>query len=75
MIEIDLHGFRHEDVPRIVERYINDFWGSGESFDIITGHSPKMKKIVIDILMKYNLQYNIGDYIGTNSGYIRTILN
>ena len=75
MNEVDLHGVRHEEAKKLLERTINQLWGSGEELDIITGHSPKMKEITIDILDQYKLDYTIGDFSGMNTGYIRTMLD
>ena len=72
MTEIDLHGVRHEASKRLLERAINQLWGTDEELHIITGHSPKMKELVIDILSEYKLEYTIGDYSGHNMGFIRT---
>jgi len=75
MSELDLHGLRHEEAKRTLERTINKLWGSCEELCIITGHSPKMKKIVLDILDTYTLEYTIGDFSGQNMGYIKTVLD
>jgi hypothetical protein len=40
--------------------------------DIITGHSPKMKALVTEVLDEYKLEYQIGDWAGLNTGFIRT---
>ena len=40
----------------------------GKELKIITGNSDKMKEIVIEIIISYNLEYRIRDYI--NFGYI-----
>ena len=74
MIELDLHGMRHREAEDALERTINGSWGADEELQIITGHSPQMKKIVVDILDNYRLQYTIGDFSGHNMGYRRTYL-
>lgn len=75
MIELDLHGMRHREAKDALERAINSSWGADEEFQIITGHSPEMKKIVIDILTQYKLEYTIGDWSGQNMGFIKTYLD
>jgi DNA-nicking Smr family endonuclease len=75
MTELDLHGKRHEEAGKLLERAINSMWGSEEDLHIITGHSSKMKQLVIDILKEYKLEYTIGDFTGVNMGYIRTHLD
>tara|TARA_R110000824_G_scaffold8429_8_gene38211 strand:- start:2696 stop:2923 length:228 start_codon:yes stop_codon:yes gene_type:complete len=74
MKEIDLHGLRHEEAKRAIEHVLNKFWCTGEEIHFITGYSPKMKDIVIDLLNIYRLEYDIGDYSGQNIGYIKTYL-
>jgi dsDNA-specific endonuclease/ATPase MutS2 len=70
MTEIDLHGMRHEHVKTYLENTINQLWLDEVDLKIITGHSPRMKKIVTDILDEYKLKYRIGDFSGQNMGYI-----
>lgn len=60
IVKLDLHGIKHEDVNSKVIRFIEKNWDSGNELEIITGHSTKMKSIVIDILDEYKLEYNIG---------------
>lgn len=75
MIELDLHGYRHEQAMNIVERAINSMWGTNQELRLITGYSDALKKIVVDILRKYNLDYCIGDFSGQNMGFIKTFLD
>jgi hypothetical protein len=75
MIEVDLHGMRHKEAEDGLERMINSNWGTNADMHIITGHSPRMKEIVIDILERYKLEYTIGDWAGVNTGFIRTYLD
>ena len=65
---LDLHGTRHEDVEDKCHRFINDNWQ--QSLKIITGHSPQMRKIVCEVIEKYNLQYIVGGITGSE-GYIK----
>ena len=75
MVTLDLHGETHEEAKRLLERTLNSMWGSEEELEIITGNSRQMKRIVIDILKEYTLEYTIGDWITHNNGYIKTILD
>ena len=68
MRTLDLHGTRHEDVESKCHRFINDNWQ--QSLKIITGHSPHMKRIVCEVIEKYNLQYIVGGGTGSE-GYIK----
>jgi len=58
--KLDLHGVRHEEAKRQTIRFIEANWDNGSEIEIITGHSPKMKGIVINILQEYDLSYSIG---------------
>jgi len=54
METLDLHGVKHQDAVIIAE----DFMLLNEPpFQIITGNSPQMKKIVIDLLKKHDYKY------------------
>lgn len=74
MTELDLHGYSHDDAGKILERTINVLWNSFEELHIITGHSQRMKQIVVDILHEYKLPYKTGNYSEINTGVIRTVL-
>ena len=75
MTRLDLHNIRHQDVATTLEHTLNSLWGEKEELKIITGHSEKMRKIVIDILDDYGLEYQIGDWSGQNMGFIKTYLD
>ena len=71
MTKVDLHGVKHADVPRILIHAIEDSWDKGSYIEVITGHSPIMRKIVFDIAKDYNLKCENGL---KNGGYIWIIL-
>ena len=75
MNEVDLHGLPHKEAGRVLEGVINELWCSDTDLCIITGNSPKLQGIVIDILTEYTLEYMIGDFSGMNMGFIRTHLD
>ena len=75
MEKIDLHGIRHDMVRKKVIRAIEDHWMTGDTLDLITGHSNEMKGIVIEVLEEYGLEYRIGDFSQTNMGFIRTTVD
>ena len=54
--KIDLHGVRHNEVQRILDKFLAKhlYNGSNEIY-IITGNSIKMKNVVDSILYDYNL--------------------
>ena len=71
MIKIDLHTLRHKNIRSFLIRKIEMYWDRDEVLEIITGHSNKMKSIVIKLLDEYHLNYKIGGNIGINNGMIR----
>ena len=54
---LDLHGLRHHDATHACHLFINDNWG--DELKIITGNSSRMKNLVCDILIYYNLKYTL----------------
>ena len=72
---LDLHGKRHDDAKRLLEKALNRLWCSGEDLEIVTGNSAKMKEIVVDVLKEYKLTYKVGDFSGQNMGYVTTTLD
>jgi hypothetical protein len=71
MESLDLHGTKHEDVRRKVIRLIEDNWDSGEVVEITTGHSKKMKRLVIEVVDEYSLPYKTSDMFDVNSPSIK----
>ena len=72
--KLDLHGIRHMDVPRAVDKFMYDNIRSDvQTLYIITGYSPVMQEIVIETIKDYGVEYTIGDY--SNHGYISIKLN
>ena len=60
VIKLDLHGVRHEEARRQTIRFVEEHWDDGSELEIITGHSQRMKGIVMNVLEEYDLTYNIG---------------
>jgi DNA-nicking Smr family endonuclease len=58
-MRIDLHGIKHEDVPRKLDVF---FWemicANKSQVEIITGISSKMKDIVIESCRDYGFSVN-----------------
>ena len=71
MLEIDLHGVKHGDVRGRLIRFIEDHRGADIDFEVITGHSEKMKEIAKEILDEYGLRYYDGGYLGVRQAIIR----
>jgi hypothetical protein len=72
--KLDLHGVRHIDVRSKVIRFIEDLWGKNVSAEIITGNSNEMKKLVIEVLEEYKLEYFDGGIFGINNAVITTTI-
>lgn len=74
MKELDLHGIKHEDVKPLLIQFIESLWLTGTNVEIITGNSPEMKKIVIDVLKEYKLEYHDGGYLGIKTAVITVVI-
>jgi len=71
MRKLDLHRLKHREAERKTIRFIEANWDSGEEVQIITGNSGKMRRLVMDILDEYDLDYRIGRQFDLiNKGYI-----
>lgn len=68
-MELDLHGLRHGEVDRLVENFVFEHQDSFP-LTIITGHSPRMKEIVHDVLDRNGFKHFEGDFSKTNMGII-----
>jgi uncharacterized protein YggU (UPF0235/DUF167 family) len=68
--KLDLHRTRYGDVNSEVIRFIEKYWNSGEEIEIITGHSNRMKNLVIKVLEEYKLEWQVGRKFNVNKGYI-----
>jgi len=56
---LDLHGVKHKDVPREVDKFIGShLMGGSNSVIIITGNSDEMKRLVGETLSDYEMSYN-----------------
>ena len=70
---LDLHGVRHENVEKLIDKFIYANRDTSGYIKIITGNSFQMKKIVLDLLNVYSFdKIQIGDII--NTGYIKIYL-
>lgn len=70
MKKIDLHNTYHSEVPKRIDEFISLYYKE-KSLIIVTGNSEVMKKIVIDLITEYGYQYEIGDFLGINNGFIK----
>ena len=55
--KVDLHGIRHDDARQKVIHAIEDNWDTDNRIEVITGHSRKMKEIVVTLVEEYKLSY------------------
>ena len=74
MFTLDLHRIKHEDARSLTIKFVEKYWDLKCELRIITGHSNRMKKIVIKVLDEYDLKYYIGDRFELNTGFIRVEL-
>jgi len=72
LIKLDLHSTKHEDVRNKVIRFIEEHWNEEAELEIITGHSERMKGLVINILQEYKLPYHIGYLYGVDAPRVIT---
>ena len=70
MEKLDLHNLNYERAKAETIRFIEEYWNEVVDLKVITGHSLVMKKVVMEVLNEYKLEYRIGDILGTNKGYI-----
>ena len=73
-LTLDLHGHMYEDARHALIDFIESFYNSGKECHIITGNSPKMKMMTKSVLGEYKMEYQEGDLLGNNKGYIKTWL-
>jgi DNA-nicking Smr family endonuclease len=65
---LDLHGYKHSEVPEVLDSFVWDCIRLGvDQAEIITGNSTDMKTIVKNVLMEYGLEpcnfFNLGGSI------------
>ncbi|KKM80501.1 hypothetical protein LCGC14_1339250 [marine sediment metagenome] len=75
MKKLDLHSISHIDARNETVRFIEANWNSsGSELEIITGYSLPMQKIVTKVLDEYELDWQVGDFLAINKGFIRVWL-
>jgi len=72
MAKLDLHGTRHEDAKKLTTDFVEKNLRASSLLEIVTGHSPQMREIVLDVLLEYNLEWYLGT--GNNEGTIKVIV-
>lgn len=77
MKRLDLHGVKHEDARSEVIRFVEDilpnipYEPQGYEVEIVTGRSPRMRKIVAKVLEEYDLRYEVGGPLILDDSFIR----
>ena len=67
MKTLDLHGYRHWEVPNIIHSFVNSNFGF--EIKIIFGNSPKMRDLVLNTIEPYNFRVTRNDLL-LNKTYI-----
>ncbi len=70
MTRLDLHGTRHEFVKGKVVGLVEKYWDEPDQLTVVTGHSPKMRELVIEALDEYGLEYHIGGVLRISNSFI-----
>ena len=56
---LDLHGFKHSEVPKLIDQFLWENMNKKTTeVEIITGISDQMKLIVIETVKDYEFTYN-----------------
>ena len=73
MAKLDLHGAPHEDVKNLTANFIEkNLRDKSSVLEIVTGHSDRMREIVMDVLLAYDLEWYLGT--GNREGTIKVIV-
>mgnify|MGYP003154063080 CR=1 FL=1 len=64
---LDLHGYRHHEVPQVLHTFINSNFG--KELKVIFGNSEKMKEIVLETVEPYRFKITRVDLL-LNRKYI-----
>lgn len=70
MNKLDLHGVRHSEVTKAVDQFLYANLNQ-LPVEVITGYSDRMKQLVIESVKDHGLEYQVGDTLGINQGYIK----
>jgi hypothetical protein len=58
---LDLHGYRHYEVPQVLHDFIHSNFG--EEIKVIFGNSPRMRDIVLDTVKPYRFKITRTDVL------------
>lgn len=69
---LDLHSVKHEDVRSETIKFIEDGFKLSETCEIVFGHSPKMWRLVKEVLDEYDdlLSYYLGGALGIGQTFV-----
>ena len=64
---LDLHGYRHREVPQLLHTFINSNFG--EELKVVFGNSDRMRDIVLETVEPYKFRITRTDLL-LNRKYI-----
>ena len=75
--KMDLHRVKHQDVRAKLSRCLEDLFQSSKevNLEIVTGNSDKMKKVVMEILEDYGIEYDKPNPLRNNTGYLTAYID
>ena len=57
MKQLDLHGHKHSEVPRVLEHFLYEHMKmNSNEIEVVTGNSNQMKDLVKDIVVDYGME-------------------
>ena len=72
MAKLDLHGETHDNAKNLTAKFVEKNLRTAETLEIVTGHSDRMREIVMDVLLAYDLEWYLGT--GNREGTIKVIV-
>jgi len=64
-MKLDLHGIKHEDVPRLMDAFIWEHMQKKSTYiQVVTGNSSTMKQIVKNVVAEYG--FDVSDEFSPN---------
>jgi hypothetical protein len=66
---LDLHGFRHHEVDRVVENFV---LLEELPVRVIPGNSPIMQSLVKAVLERHDLKFEVENFLNVGSWIIRS---
>jgi len=71
--KLDLHGETHDNAKNLTAKFLEkNLRDKSSVLEIVTGHSDRMREIVMDVLLAYDLEWYLGT--GIREGTIKVIV-